>query len=222
MGSLKKEINLQSKKEKFEAAAQLKKQLDALQIALSSHKYSHLLVLPAATQKVLEQTVILINHPKLKNPPQRIECYDMATLNQENTVGAMVVFTDGRPDKANYRKFLVKTSQLGDPATMKHILTRRLRHPDWDRPDLIILDGGVPQLSVVSEIIPPDIPVIALSKKRETIHFYDSHHGLVNLNLPLHNSVLKLFQYIRDEAHRFGTTYHKKRRQMTSLPEDTP
>jgi len=75
----------------------------------------------------------------------------------------------------------------------------------------------VPQLSVVSAIIPPDIPVIALSKKRETLHFYDSNHHIVNLNLPLHNSVLKLFQFARDEAHRFATTYHKKRRRMTTI-----
>jgi excinuclease ABC subunit C len=215
IATLKKEINLQSKKQEFENAQVLKKQLQALEIALSSHKYSQLLVLPAATQKVLDQAVLLLKHPRLISAPQRIECYDMATLNQENTVGVMVVFTNGRPDKDNYRKFLVKTTRAGDPHTMRHIMARRLRHPEWERPDLIILDGGVPQLSIVSEIIPPDIPVIALSKKRETIHFYDESHQVVNLNLPLHNSVLKLFQFTRDEAHRFATTYHKKRRQMT-------
>ncbi len=210
--TLKKEINLLSKEQKFEKAALVKKQLDALQVTLRSRRYSQLLVLPSATQKVLEQMVLLLNHPKLKLPPQRIECYDMATLNQENTVGAMVVFTNGQSDKPNYRKFIVKTEKLGDPHTMRHIVTRRLHHAEWNRPDLIILDGGVPQLSIVSEIIPPDIPVIALSKKRETLHFYDFNHQIVNLNLPLHNSVLRLFQYIRDEAHRFSTTFHKLRR----------
>jgi len=217
MDRLKREITAHAKKENFETAATLKRQLEALQIALSSHKYSQLLILPSATSVVLEQAVLLLNHPKLKQPPRRLECYDMATLNQENTVGAMVVFIDGQPAKDEYRKFLVKTNKLGDPHTMKHIMERRLRHFDWDRSDLIILDGGVPQLSVVSEIIPTDIPVIALSKKRETIHFYDTNHQVVNLNLPLHSSVLKLFQFIRDEAHRFSTTYHKKRRKITTL-----
>lgn len=217
IATLKKEISLQSKKQEFEKAQALKKQLEALEIALSSHRYSQLLVLPSATQKVLDQAALLLNHPKLISAPQRIECYDMATLNQENSVGVMVVFTNGQPDKDNYRKFLVKTTRVGDPHTMKHVMARRLRHSDWDRPDLIILDGGVPQLSIVSEIIPPDIPVIALSKKRETIHFYDSNHQIVNLNLPLHNNVLKLFQFARDEAHRFATTYHKLRRQITAF-----
>jgi len=217
LATLTSEIKNASQKQAFETAAAKRDQLAALEIALASHKYSQLLVGPLATEKVLRQAVLLLKHPQLKEPPRRIECYDMANLNQENTVGVLVVFTNGRPDKDQYRKFLVKTNKPGDPATMKHIMARRLRHPDWPRPDLIILDGGVPQLSVVSAIIPPDIPVIALSKKRETLHFYDSNHHIVNLNLPLHNSVLKLFQFARDEAHRFATTYHKKRRRMTTI-----
>lgn len=215
--SLTKEIKAASKQEQFEQADKQKSQLVALQTALNSHQYSKLLIFPAATENVLEQAVLALNHPKLKTIPKRIECYDMATLNQENTVGAMVVFTNGQPAKDQYRKFLVKTNKLGDPHTMKHIMVRRLHNPDWGRPDLIILDGGVPQLSTVSDIIPDGIPVIALSKKRETIHFYDQNHQVVNLNLPLHGNVLKLFQYIRDEAHRFATTYHKKRRSMTAF-----
>lgn len=217
LDSLTKEIKLLSKGQDFEKAARLKIQLEALQIALSSHRYGQLLSFPSATSQVLKQAVMILNHPKLRTPPQRIECYDMATLNQENTVGAMVVFIDGQPAKDQYRKFLVKTNKLGDPITMKHIMVRRLHHPDWDRPDLIILDGGVPQLSTVSAIIPDNIPVLALSKKRETIHFYDQNRQVVNLNLPLHGNVLKLFQYIRDEAHRFATTYHKKRRSLTAF-----
>ena len=215
--SLTKEINVASKKQQFEQADRLKTQLEALQIALYSHQYNQLLIFPSATGKVLEQAVMVLKHPKLKSPPKRIECYDMATLNQENTVGAMVVFTNGQPAKDQYRKFRVKTNKLGDPHTMRHIMVRRLHHPDWNRPDLIILDGGVPQLSIVSDIIPTDIPVIALSKKRETIHFYNQNHQVVNLNLPLHGNVLKLFQYIRDEAHRIATTYHKKRRSLTAF-----
>jgi len=215
--SLTKEINLASKSEKYELAGRLKKQLEALQISLQSHRYSKLLVLPSTTDKVLDQIILLLNHPKLHNPPHRIECYDMATLNQENTVGAMVVFEGGQPAKDQYRKFLVKTNKLGDPHTMKHIMERRLKHYEWGTPDLIILDGGIPQLSIVSEIIPSEIPVVALSKKRETIHFYNQQGLVENVNLPYHSSTLKLFQYIRDEAHRFGTTYHKLRRKITSL-----
>lgn len=216
MSTLKKEINAAAKKQDFENAARLKKQLEALEITLTSHTYRHLLVLPIASQKVLTQMVLVLKHPKLKRPPQRIECFDMANTNQENAVGAMSVLFEGRDDKASYRKFLVKTTAQGDPHTMRHIVERRFRHPEWGKPDLIVLDGGIPQLSIVSQVIPAEIPVITLSKKRETIHFYVDH-SVVNINLPLHSSVLKLLQHVRDEAHRFGTTYHKLRRSKTIL-----
>ncbi|MBI1871891.1 GIY-YIG nuclease family protein, partial [Candidatus Collierbacteria bacterium] len=215
--SLKKDINAAAKKETFEKAQKLKHELEALQIALTSRQYKQLLVLPAAGEKVLKQMVFLLKHPKLKRSPRRIECYDMATLNQQNTVGAMVVLTNGQEDRQAYRKFLVKTNKLGDPHTMKHIMERRLRHSEWGKPDLMVLDGGIPQLSIVSQVIPPNIPVIALSKKRETIHFYGEDGKVVNLNLPLHNSVLRLLQHIRDEAHRTATIYHKLRRQKAIL-----
>ncbi len=217
MDTLKKEIKKASKKQAYEKANLFKKQLEALQITLTSHTYRHLLTMPATSDRVLKQIVLVLNHPKLKKPPHRIEGYDMATMNQENTVGAMTVITNGQDNKAAYRKFLVRTNKLGDPHTMSHIVQRRFHHPEWGKPDLIVLDGGIPQLSIVSQVIPADIPVIALSKKRETLHFYDQAGKIVNLNLSLHSSVLKLFQHLRDEAHRFGTTYHKLRRRRATL-----
>lgn len=214
---LTKQIKDSAKNEDFETAAALKTQLEGLNTAIYSRRYSKLLTLPAPVDTALEKAILMIHHPLLKSVPTRIECYDMANMGQEDSVGSMVVFEHGKPEKDNYRKFIVRTDKKGDPHTMAHILKRRLRHDEWPKPDLIILDGGVPQLSIVSKVIPKDIPVIALSKKRETLHFYNTEGLIENVNLPLHNAALKIFQFARDEAHRFGTTFHKQRRSKRIL-----
>lgn len=141
----------------------------------------------------------------------------MATLNQKDTVGVMVVFESGLPKKSDYRKFIVDPSLVGDPNAMASIIQRRLRHPEWPRPDLIILDGGVAQLNLTRKVTGNNIALIALSKKRETLHFYGYDGTITNLNLSLHNPLLKIFQFARDEAHRFGTTFHKTRREKSIL-----
>ena len=124
----------------------------------------------------------------------------------------MSVFLNGEKSPENYRHFIVNTPDFSDPHAMKQILIRRLGHPEWGTPDLIVLDGGLPQLSTVSPIIPEKIPVIALAKKLETIYFYDKNHKAVSLSLPLEDPVLNLFRSLRDEAHRLANSFHKKRR----------
>lgn len=215
--SLRRDITACSKIQKFESANLLKKQYERLESAISSKQYRQLLTLPSPTLEILERQLSRINHPLLKSSPKRIECYDMATLNQENTVGVMVVLTDGSPDKREYRKFIVRHSRPGDPAAMASILVRRFNHQEWDRPDLVILDGGIPQLNIAGRMVPDNIPVIALSKQRETLHFYDLSHQLVNINLPLHNPILNIFRFARDEAHRYGTTFQRQRREKIAL-----
>lgn len=188
-----------------------------MESSLNSKQYRNLLTLPSPTQDILETEIKKLHHPLINKSPQRIECYDMATLNQENTVGVMVVFEEGMPNKSQYRKFIVGTQYLGDPNAMASIIKRRIGHHDWPKPDLIILDGGVAQLNMVRNVIKDNVALIALSKKRETLHFYGLDGHVVNLNLPLHNPLLKIFQYARDEAHRFGTTFHKTRREKQTL-----
>ncbi len=214
---LHKDISYLSKQQKYESASVLKKQYEHLQSAIYSKQYKHLLTLPSPTLDILQNQLSKINHPLLKKSPKRIECYDMATLNQENTVGVMVVLIDGTPDKKEYRKFIVEHTRPGDPAAMASILERRFHHHEWHRPDLVILDGGIPQLNIAGKMVPDNIPVIALSKQRETLHFYDLNHQLVNINLPLHNPILNIFRFARDEAHRYGTTFQKRRREKKAL-----
>jgi len=216
LDSLTKEVNLLAKGQKYEQAEILKKKLASLDNAIHSKQYKNLLTLPVSTNDILDTQIKALHHPLINTSPHRIECYDMATLNQENTVGVMVVFEDGMPKKSDYRRFIVDPKFLGDPNAMASVIQRRLNHPDWPRPDLIILDGGIPQLNMVKKVIKDEVPLIALSKKRETLHFYGFDGNIVNLNLPLHNPLLKIFQFARDEAHRFGTTFHKSRRKFIS------
>ena len=128
----------------------------------------------------------------------------------------MAVFINGKSETSLYRHFNVHEGDRSDPFAMKQIMERRFNHPEWGMPDLIILDGGIPQLSIVTPVIPKNIPTFALAKKRETIYFYDKNK-VTSLNLNIEDPVLNLFRNIRDEAHRFATTFHIKKREMTFI-----
>lgn len=213
--SLQKEFRIKiktfAKDRNFEQALVLKKQLESLQNILNTSTNIHFLSLPAASTEALRQLFVKLNHPVLKSPPLRIECYDIANLGKSNQVGAMSVLIQGSPQPSEYRRFIINPPEPGDPQALRQVLIRRLKHSEWNKPDLIVLDGGVAQLNMVSKVIPEEIATVALSKKKETIHFYRCGK-LVNLNIPLHQPAVKILQVARDEVHRFVTGFHKKRR----------
>lgn len=169
----------------------------------------------------------------LAGPPNRIECYDISHTQGVATVGSMVVFTRGVPDKKLYRRFNIETA-AGAPddfASMEEVLTRRFRRwqaaqegaagpgskPDESfsfLPDLLIVDGGKGQLSRAVEVLEKfelteKVPVVGLAKQEEEIFF---PHRSNSLMLPRHSQGLYLVQRIRDEAHRFAITAHRARR----------
>jgi excinuclease ABC subunit C len=209
--NLNRQIVAAVKKQEFEQAEILKNKILSLNQVLNNQNASLLLKLSDATDRLQHLIVSTINHPLLTKTPIRIECYDMAHLQGENYVGSMSVFINGRPQTSSYRHFNIKGKDKSDPHAMKQIVSRRFNHPEWDTPDLIVLDGGVPQLSIVSSVIPNNIPTLALAKKRETIYFYDNQN-IKSLNLNIEDPVLNLLKNIRDEAHRFATTFHINKR----------
>lgn len=158
----------------------------------------------------------------LKNFPHRIECYDISHIQGTNTVASMVTFVNGLSKRSSYKKFKIRMTE-GKPddfLSMKEVLTRRLKRlgePDWEKPDLIIIDGGKGQLSsvmqVVKELGVEGIDFVSLAKREEEIFLPKQSQPVV---LPKNSSALFLFQRIRDEAHRFAITYHKKLRSKTS------
>lgn len=160
---------------------------------------------------------------QLKNFPHRMECYDISHIQGTNTVASMVTFINGLPKKSEYRKFKVKMTE-GKPddfLSMKEVLTRRLSHlgeEKWAKPDLMIIDGGKGQLSSVMEIIEElgisGIDVVSLAKKHEEVFLPKQSEPVI---LPRNSSALFLFQRIRDEAHRFAITYHRKLRSKSMI-----
>lgn len=160
---------------------------------------------------------------QLKNFPYRMECYDISHIQGTNTVASMVTFINGVPKKSEYRKFKVKMTE-GKPddfLSMKEVLTRRLSHlgeEKWAKPDLMIIDGGKGQLSSVMEIIEglgvTGIDVVSLAKKHEEVFLPKQSKPII---LPRNSSALFLFQRIRDEAHRFAITYHRKLRSKSMI-----
>ena len=151
----------------------------------------------------------------LKNFPNRMECYDISHIQGTNTVASMVVFQNGLPKKSAYRKFKIRSTE-GKPddfLSMKEVLTRRLARlgtKNWEKPDLIIIDGGKGQLSSVMQIVEElgikDIDFVSLAKREEEVFL---PHKSKSILLPRDSNALYLIQRIRDEAHRFAISFHR-------------
>ncbi|HZD60076.1 MAG TPA: excinuclease ABC subunit UvrC, partial [Anaerolineae bacterium] len=153
--------------------------------------------------------------------PSRIECFDISTIQGHSSVGSMIVFKDGRASKDDYRKFRVRyDGGVNDYAMMHEVVRRRLEYlkdkfdPAFtSRPDLIIVDGGKSQLSAailaMQETGLDGIPIIGLAKREEAIYMPGIAEPIV---LDRGSAALKLVQRIRDEAHRYAITYHRKLR----------
>ena len=154
----------------------------------------------------------------LKKTPFRIECVDISHLSGTNTVASLVAFKNGKPDKSNYRKFIIKTVEgVDDFASMREVMTRRIRRLEEEgtpMPDLWVCDGGKGQVDATMQILKElghdkDLPLIGLAKRLEEIVFPDDRKSIV-----LHRTspALKLLQNARDEAHRFAITYQRSKR----------
>ena len=152
---------------------------------------------------------------ELINFPNRIECYDISHIQGTNTVASMVVFQNGLPKKTAYRKFKIRMTE-GKPddfLSMKEVLSRRLARlgePKWEKPDLIIIDGGKGQLSSVMQIVEEagvtGIDFVSLAKREEEVFLPNRSESIL---LPRDSNALYLIQRIRDEAHRFAITFHR-------------
>jgi len=173
----------------------------------------------------------------LSRPPVRIEGYDIAHIQGTHPTGAMVVFTDGSPDNAEYRLFNIKTTEAGDVAALKEVLVRRLRHAPptggWPLPDLILVDGAKAQLNAMLRTVDQwqmtvdrsrkrktvnkkrtDIPIIALAKDETHKGSYVLFSGDAKVRTlkRLPQKVRNLIEHVDKEAHRFVLKHHRNRR----------
>lgn len=188
----------------------------------------------------------------LQKVPKRIEGYDISHMSGTDTVASMVVFTNGIPDKAAYRKFKMRIPGNDDFAHMNEAIGRRLSEKNrkaWGVPDVFLIDGGKGQLSAAikarDEAGCQHIPMIGLAKREEEIviqrdmsavvldrDFAEANNAMltqddmfIRVLLPKNSHIVKLLQRIRDESHRFAVSYHsvlKTKRQTSSLLDDIP
>jgi len=151
---------------------------------------------------------------RLAAPPRRIECFDISNIQGSDTVASLVVFTDGKPKKSEYRKFIIRSVEgPNDFASMQEVVERRYTRILQEKsilPDLIMVDGGKGQLSSAMEVLRKldldAMPIIGLAKRLEEVFLPNQNEPI---QLPRTSSGLRLMQHIRDEAHRFAITFHR-------------
>jgi len=168
-------------------------------------------------EKVSNALTELQNYLKLKNVPHVIEGYDVSNISGTLQVGSKVSFFDGKPNKKQYKRFKLETPGPNDYGMMRELLTRRFKslvgEEDYKKPDLVLIDGGKGQLHIACEVLEElgldDIPVIGLAKEYEEVFVPQSSKPII---IPHDKQSLHILQQVRDEAHRFGVTYHRKLR----------
>ncbi|MBR2993949.1 GIY-YIG nuclease family protein [Candidatus Saccharibacteria bacterium] len=159
---LEKTMYAEAAKGNYELAAEARNQLFGLKELKKKIVFSDKEFLDISSDQALKQLQELLG---LAEPPRRIEGYDISHQSGENTVGSMVVFINGAAARNEYRKFKVRTSKNDDLKSMTEVISRRLKHREWDYPDLIILDGGVTQVNAILPLVSPlGIPVIGRDK----------------------------------------------------------
>ena len=226
--TLRTEMSARAAKQEYERAAELRDVVLALEQTLArTRKFTRDLTQLRSDDAGLQQLQTALG---LSAPPTHIECFDISHISGTFVVASLVHFTNGRPDRDQYRRFAIK-SFIGndDFKAMEEVVARRYRRLLKEQkafPDLVVIDGGRGQIgaalkSFVGLACPPP-PLIGLAKKMETIIFPDARPPL---NLPLNHAGLNILQRLRDEAHRFANTYNadlRSRKIKESVLDDFP
>lgn len=225
-----------AEKEHFEKAGRLRDQLQLITEVTNPeyHMKPDLLLSNPLTSQTNKERVVHLRRAlhtyqavSATDPLKRIECYDVSNISGEHAAVAMVTFINGVPDTSQYRLFNIRTLNTpNDYHMMKEALSRRQNHPEWGRPDLIVIDGGKGQLRAALTVWSWNNPVISIAKRPDRIIIPDLEslkdkkkkgnqlNGLLYhiLNLPETHPGLQLIQHLRDEAHRFSKKQFTRRK----------
>ena len=219
---LKKEMREASHSEQYERAALLRDQAERLEDifrhrhTLSSLRNKTVRVSWPRIEKIIRETT------GAERKISRVEGYDISNISGTSATGSMVVFVDGMAVKSEYRKFKIKTvHQPSDVDMHREVIRRRLVHPEWPYPELIVIDGGKPQLNAVLSIMREarmknhalGITLSALAKREEELYTENGRAPVRLDSLP--RPVMHFFQRVRDESHRFAKQYHHKLREIS-------
>lgn len=221
---LKRELRTAVAEEKFERAAELRDWLlgveNVFRHSPAIHREMQVRRNSAMAWNAIQPVIQVLL--KTDDPIHRVEGYDISNISGTDATGSMVVFIDGAPAKKEYRKFKIKTiHQANDVAMHKEVMRRRLNHiSDWGTPDLLVIDGGKPQLGAVRSLMHGDhtsIHLSALAKREEELYIQGRVLPVRLSALP--PAVMFFFQRVRDESHRFAKKYHHKLRELSYHPK---
>ena len=228
VGRLKREMKAAVRKECYEEAARLRDAVFGLEDVFAHRQVLHTPQTNYPWLIILGKLQTLL---KTQRDISRIEGYDISNISGTSATGSLVVFSNGQPDKSQYRKFRIQTVRgSNDVAMLKEVIRRRLSHPEWPYPELMVIDGGKGQLNAALSVLresriqpalgrararPGNLesrrPIVsALAKREEILYTADGRAIPLQRQDP---AVLHLFQRIRDESHRFARAYHHKVRQ---------
>ena len=215
MRELEKTMLDEASKGNYELAAEARNQLFGLKELQKKIVFSDKEFLDISSDQALAELQRLLG---LEKPPRRIEGYDISHQSGTNTVASMVVFLNGAAARSEYRKFKVRTATNDDLKSMREVISRRMKHKEWEYPDVILLDGGWNQVRAVLPLV-GSIPVIGRDKSGD--HSRNATTCLAipamdYLELPPSSHLARLIARVDEEAHRFAITYHSllKRKNM--------
>lgn len=209
---LKKEIIRHAKLEEYETSLELRNKLLYLEQLIHLRSFERFEYSSAYDPEIaIDKLKRILNCiPTSIHSLARIECYDISNLMQKEATASMVVATGGVLDKAEYKKFRLKETGVSDFKMLTETITRRMNN-EWTKPDLIVVDGGTPQVTTISGVLKRlncDIPLIGIAKHPDRIVVL-AQGKTKTFTFSLHNEGFKLLQQLRDESHRFAKKYHK-------------
>lgn len=230
VGSLKKDQRFYIRLEEFEKAAEIQRKIEKID-RITSENYEPFRYEEKPDfyferiKNELASLIEILNKYGLKiNSLHRIECYDVSNISGKHATGSMVVFIEGEAYKNDYRRFKIKFKKTPDDfAMLQEVMQRRIKRDDWEKPNLMVIDGGKGQISSVLQVFTEqkfEVPVIGLAKLEETIIVPirpvrqaqgkpGSRLDFIEVKLPHSTPGVNLLRRIRDEAHRFAISYHR-------------
>ena len=207
---LENQMKIDAAEGRFEDAAICRNELFGLQELRKKIVFSDKEYMSISSDQALVQLQQILG---LEKPPRRIEGYDISHLQGTDTVASMVVFVNGVSDRTEYRKFKIRTSKNDDLKSMKEVIERRLKHQEWDFPDLIILDGGKLQIDAIAPLL-EDHNIAVIGRDKSGDHSKSASvkivlkDGTEQLCAP-GSHIARLIARIDEESHRFAITYHR-------------
>ncbi|MFZ2560442.1 MAG: excinuclease ABC subunit UvrC [Candidatus Nanoperiomorbaceae bacterium] len=219
---LTKEMHDLAQKQKFEAAAKLRNQLRYLNELKKQIIFGREEFMDVSRDQALQSLKTTLDLPKI---PRRIEAYDVSHISGTNVVASMVVATNGVMDRREYRKFKLSRQINDDTANLREVLQRRMRHDNWIKPDLVVLDGGKPQVSAVRNLL-DDQKIAFIGRDKSGDHSGnadmkiiipltkdgDKNDNFRELSLNKTSHIAMLIARLDEESHRFAITYHQNLR----------